>query len=203
MRALLHYVRCRLGLDSASRWMMPEETACLIEFARGRTRLAEVGVWEGGTTRLLREAMSPGATLFAVDPYVPGRLGVNYQRLIARNEVGRSTNGSIHWLQTTGVDAARMPAVLAAPFDFVLIDGDHTYEGLRADWEGWSPLVAMDGVVALHDSVDTPGTGGGSFQYSSDVIVRDPGFETVAEVVTLRVLRRIAPQSAAARSTQP
>jgi predicted O-methyltransferase YrrM len=171
--------------------MMPEESACLVELAKGRTRLAEIGVWEGGTTRLLREAMAPGATLFAVDPYVPGRLGVNYQRLIAQGEVDRSGNGSVRWLRTTGAEAARTSAVLAAPFDFVFIDADHTYEGLRRDWTSWSPLVARGGVIALHDSVSRAGgAGSGSVDYSNDVVIRDSSFETIDEVCTLRVLRR-------------
>lgn len=37
--------------------------------------------------------------------------------------------------------------------DFLLIDGDHTYEGVRADFELYAPLVAADGVVAFHDVV--------------------------------------------------
>lgn len=38
------------------------------------------------------------------------------------------------------------------PFDFVFIDGDHTYDGVRADWLAWSPLVRPGGVVAFHDT---------------------------------------------------
>lgn len=38
------------------------------------------------------------------------------------------------------------------PFDFVFIDGDHTYEGVRADWLAWSPLVRPGGLVAFHDT---------------------------------------------------
>lgn len=37
-------------------------------------------------------------------------------------------------------------------FDFVFIDGDHSYEGVRADWLTWSPLVGPGGIVAFHDA---------------------------------------------------
>lgn len=37
-------------------------------------------------------------------------------------------------------------------FDFAFIDGDHGYEGVRADWLAWSPLVRPGGVVAFHDT---------------------------------------------------
>lgn len=35
--------------------------------------------------------------------------------------------------------------------DWLFIDGDHTYEGVKADWETWRPLVRQGGVVAFHD----------------------------------------------------
>ena len=35
--------------------------------------------------------------------------------------------------------------------DFLFIDGDHTYEGVRKDFELYSPLVNEGGVIAIHD----------------------------------------------------
>lgn len=35
--------------------------------------------------------------------------------------------------------------------DFLFIDGDHAYEGVKADFEMYSPLVRKGGLVALHD----------------------------------------------------
>lgn len=36
------------------------------------------------------------------------------------------------------------------PFDAALIDGDHTYNGVKQDWENFSPIAD---IVALHDIV--------------------------------------------------
>jgi hypothetical protein len=36
-------------------------------------------------------------------------------------------------------------------FVFVFIDADHSYEGCKADFEAWSPLVRSGGEVAFHD----------------------------------------------------
>lgn len=35
--------------------------------------------------------------------------------------------------------------------DFLLIDGDHTYEGVKADFEMYSNLVRPGGLIAFHD----------------------------------------------------
>ena len=37
--------------------------------------------------------------------------------------------------------------------DFLLIDGDHRYEGVRRDFELWAPLVRKGGFIAFHDVV--------------------------------------------------
>lgn len=38
------------------------------------------------------------------------------------------------------------------PIDFLFIDGDHSYTGVRTDWLNWAPHVAPGGVVAFHDT---------------------------------------------------
>jgi predicted O-methyltransferase YrrM len=193
MYSLVHLLRWRIGLSDVHTWTLPEEIACVARHAAGRTRLAEIGVWQGATTRQLRSGMAPDATLFAVDPYPTGRLGISYQKIIAHREVGRVINGSVVWLEQTGVEAAADPIVrAAAPFDFVFIDGDHTYEGLHGDWSAWSPLIAPSGIVALHDSVLPAGGGAsaGSMRYFAEVISRDDRFETIETLHSLSVLRR-------------
>jgi predicted O-methyltransferase YrrM len=40
-------------------------------------------------------------------------------------------------------------------FDFLFIDGDHTYEGVKRDYEVYSPLVRAGGIIAFHDVLDT------------------------------------------------
>jgi Methyltransferase domain len=37
---------------------------------------------------------------------------------------------------------------------FLWIDGDHSYEGAKADFDGFIPFVAPMGVVALHDALN-------------------------------------------------
>jgi predicted O-methyltransferase YrrM len=38
-----------------------------------------------------------------------------------------------------------------APYDFLFIDGDHTVEGVRKDYDMYAPLVRKGGIVAFHD----------------------------------------------------
>lgn len=40
--------------------------------------------------------------------------------------------------------------------DVLFIDGDHTYEGVKQDFEMYSGLVKKGGIIAFHDIVDSP-----------------------------------------------
>lgn len=196
MDVLRHFLRWQFGLAPAETQTTEAERDCLAALAAGKRCVVEVGVWHGVTTRRLRSAMAADGVLYAVDPYPPGRLGVSLQRRIARSEVGRVQNGRVEWVRTTGTDAARaLGPVLAGRVEFAFLDGDHSYDGLRGDWEGWSGLVAPGGVVALHDSRPTPNRAigeAGSVRYTAEVIRNDARFEVCGEVDSLTALRRRA-----------
>jgi predicted O-methyltransferase YrrM len=192
---LSHFLKWNVGLAKAETQTTPAERDCLARHAAGRRVLAEIGVWHGVTTARLRAAMAPDGVLYAVDPYPVGRLGFSMQRRIAHAEVRRVGNGRVEWLRTTGADAARtLAATVGATVEFVFIDGDHSYDGLRADWEGWSGLIAPGGVVGLHDSRPTPDRpiqAAGSVRYTSEVVRADPRFVLLDEVDSLTVVRRV------------
>jgi predicted O-methyltransferase YrrM len=140
--------------------------------------------------------MAPDGVLFAVDPYPVGRLGFSTQLVIAHRGVNRVRNGRVYWLRATGAEAARDPVVRAEPIDFLFIDGDHSYDGLKEDWEGWNGLIAPGGVVGLHDSRPTPTRpihNAGSVRYTAEVILQDSRFELADEVDSLTIIRRKTP----------
>lgn len=138
--------------------------------------------------------MASNGILYAVDPYPAGRLGFSAQRRIARRTVSKISNGSLRWVRATGVDAARNHATFGIEHvDFIFIDGDHSFDGLRGDWEVWSPLVAPGGIVALHDSCSSKTRSideAGSVIYTNKVIRRDSRFRLIETVDTVTVLQR-------------
>ena len=104
-------------------------------------------------------------------------------------------SGRIEWIRATGADAARTLApLIGGKLEFVFVDGDHSYEGLKADWEGWAGLIAPGGIVALHDSRPTPTRpihDAGSVRYTAGVVRADSRFHVVDQVDSLTVLERL------------
>jgi len=186
MKSLRRLLLWRLGRIAVSPWADPGETACLVEYARNKRRLAEIGVWEGGTTKILRQVMAPDGVLFAIDPFPRGRIGLSYQRPIARGEVRGILNGTVVWLRVTGTQAASDPRVAVAPFDFVFVDGDHTFDGLQADWEAWAPHASD--IIAFHDVIGDPDQG--SVRFARERIFTDSRFALLKTVGCMAVLKR-------------
>jgi hypothetical protein len=194
MRVFRQFLLWNIGLAKPQTQTTEAERACMARHATGRKRLAEIGVYQAVTTCRLRQAMAPDGVLLAVDPFATGRLGFSYDRMIARGETRRISNGQIRWLRMTGREAAQDKAVdELGGVDFIFIDGNHSYEGLRDDWEGWSPRVVSGGIVALHDSRSYDGhdiESAGSVKFTREIIARDPRFQVVETVDSLTVLQR-------------
>ncbi|HMO85090.1 MAG TPA: class I SAM-dependent methyltransferase [Lacipirellulaceae bacterium] len=182
-----------VGLYEAETQTTATERNCLARHAHGRKRLVEIGVFNGVTTLLLRQAMHPDGVLWAIDPFPPGRLGFNIDELISRSQVAKSANGTVELIKTTGAAAAtwyadrKLPAV-----DFMFVDGDHSWAGIDADWRGWRPLIGVGGLIALHDSRSWSGREVtlDSARYTAEVIRQDGEFEVIDEVESVTVLRR-------------
>ena len=51
-----------------------------------------------------------------------------------------------------GLTAEVAAAYQDKEFAFLFIDADHTYEGCKADFEAWSPLIKSGGEIAFHDN---------------------------------------------------
>ncbi len=129
----------------------PFELAQLVTLVRAAepSRILEIGVWDGGT---LREWVALADDVTAIDDQCrhPGL----WKEWAIRNLA------ELHLFRTSShnEDAIREIASLG-PYDFVFIDADHSYEGVRADWENYSPMVADGGMVAFHDIVERPDYG--------------------------------------------
>ncbi len=135
------------------------ELAAFVERNRPRTIL-ELGTARGGTFFVLARMAAPDATLISID--LPAGIGGSgypaWKDPILRSF---ATDGQeIHLVRAdshapTTLDQVR--AVLGdRPIDLLLIDADHSYAGVKADYELYAPLVRRGGTICLHDVVPNP-----------------------------------------------
>jgi predicted O-methyltransferase YrrM len=132
--------------------MQIDEAALLYRLAReagaGAT-LVEIGRFKGGSTLLLAAARRPGAEVWSYD------VSPSHDRSLADALRRYGLEEGMHVLVADSRTAEPPPR----PCDVVFIDGDHSYEAVRADWDAWSGRVASGGHVLMHDAVDRGGFG--------------------------------------------
>ena len=199
-RPLMYYLAYKIGLQPALTQTTESERHLLTKYARDKSLIVEIGVWHGVNTLALRNVMSQSGVLYAIDPFESnGKFGRSWQKPIAHSEVNKSRNGTVVWLEDYSHQAIHRFKEITSentPIDFIFIDGDHSYKGLKADWELWSPLVKFGGTVALHDSrsyenrqIDNMG----SVQFTQEVIIHDRHFQILDTRDSLTVLEKVSP----------
>lgn len=74
------------------------------------------------------------------------------------------------------------------PLAMVFIDGGHSSEAARADFESWTPHLLPDGVLAIHDVFEDPDEGGRPPFEVYQQALHSGDFEDLSEKGSLRVL---------------
>ena len=75
-----------------------------------------------------------------------------------------------------------------ARYDVLILDGDHSYDGIRSDFERYASLVSTDGVLVVDDygTADWPDVG----RYTDEVIRFDRRFDFVGAASRTALFRR-------------
>lgn len=174
-RLLVRRPRGHLGLIARMKW---HDLHCsirsrnLVRRAGARTALlmilpkdcavAEIGVWRGAFSALIRDVVTP-KRLLLIDPWagavgdVPWRRGEFTEEEAqqhfddAFDEVRAAFSGDarIRIIRAMSLDAADQ--IADQSLDVVYIDGSHDYEDVRDDLRAWSPKLRQDGLLTGDD----------------------------------------------------
>jgi len=106
--------------------------------------ICEIGVERGGTSFLFSNCF----------PSIEKVIGID---LVQKNGpllkfLSRSENFYIEGFSSSEMVLKQVHKVLGGQdIDLLFIDGDHSYEGVKLDFEKFLPLVGENGIIAFHD----------------------------------------------------
>ena len=132
---------------------------------RSTSHIVEIGSWKGKSTIALGLGSKAGnrQTVIAIDSH-EGDLSYHEWEL----EKNSSTTGQIFLenIEKAGITELVWPLFVKSDqasgmvqdgIGFLFIDGDHRYEGVKKDFELYSPKVKVDGIIAFHDTFSWEG----------------------------------------------
>lgn len=117
--------------------------------------IVEIGTARGGTLFIWCALAHPEATLVSID--LPGGMhggGYPYWKTFVYKRFP-TPKQKLHLLRGDSHSASMLEQLkmrlAGQPIDFLFIDGDHTYAGVKRDFEMYSSLVRKGGLIAFHD----------------------------------------------------
>jgi predicted O-methyltransferase YrrM len=145
--------------------------------------MLEIGTEKGGTFFLLARAAAPDALILSLD--LPATAPSAYPAW--REELYRNFARERQRIEIVRADShapATLEKVLSLlgnrKLDLLFIDGDHSYDGVKKDFEMYSTFMAPEGIIAFHDIVDGPESYvGGVPKFWRELKLIRPHFEIV------------------------
>jgi len=114
--------------------------------------VCEIGTAFGGTLFLFSRASAPDATIISIDKYPKWKTRF-YESFALEKQKIHLIRGDSHSSETV----EKVNRILKGrQIDFIFIDGDHTYNGVKMDFETYVRFLRDGGIIALHDIVPHP-----------------------------------------------
>lgn len=133
-----------------------EEVSEMLSLIEGKKLILEIGTSMGGTLCHMMKVASDDAEFVSVD--LPGGLfgGEFGQPNIEVMKSWLKGNQKLHTIRADSKSFLTVEQVRkilnGRKFDFILIDGDHTYEGVKGDYEIYKQFAGD--IIAFHDIVE-------------------------------------------------
>jgi predicted O-methyltransferase YrrM len=148
-----------------------DEAAFLFRLVRSRpaAQILEIGRYYGGSAFLFAVASDHNSMVTSID------IAPQNDELL---KIALTKSGLAHKVQLLVGDSCSGEARVDF-YDLILVDGDHSYEGVLEDYEYWRKAVKPGGCLAFHNAaagrphtVTLPGP----FRLAQEIAARDAGY---------------------------
>jgi len=150
-RAIKNFQRNWRGFGGTPKGVSGEELDFLLAHAKQDGKFLEVGTAFGETTK----ALAKKGYVITMDPYIADENGLimGYYKEDIIQEMFKNIEGktvSFYPLKSEDVYEILRNDIWKR-FDFIFIDGIHTYEDVKKDYR-WAKALKEDGLIAFHDT---------------------------------------------------
>ncbi len=122
--------------------------------------IVEIGTEKGGTLYTWCKIAEPNALIISID--LPGGpFGGGYSlKDIKKFRTYKRKNQKLYFFRKDSHKKSTKGELIrklkGRKIDFLFIDGDHRYSGVKRDWTLYAPLVKKNGLIVFHDILFHP-----------------------------------------------
>lgn len=169
--------------------------------ASDETEICEIGTLFGIGGLIVRDSIAPfasAARLTIIDPlagyYGPDRLDPPTGLVVDRRTLDRNIalfapgDGEVRVLEGFSTDDEILRLASDRTYRLLIIDGDHSYDGVRLDFERYADLVDQGGILVV-DDYGAPAWPDVT-RYTDEAIIPDDRFELIGAASRTALLRR-------------
>ncbi|MFX1393423.1 MAG: class I SAM-dependent methyltransferase [Promethearchaeota archaeon] len=157
--SLFKWLPYKINLDIFQKKKEISELCKIISKIRAKIIL-EIGTAQGGTLFLLSKLANSDSVILSIALPSVGKDQGYFSYRIPFYKSFASNNQKIRLIRKNSHDPATLVKVKKIlkekEIDLLFIDGDHSYEGVKQDFEMYAPLVKKNGIIAFHDIVVIP-----------------------------------------------
>ena len=139
-------------------WLAEAEVPWLYRKAgQAREYIVEIGAAYGSSATVFLLGKRPGVRVVSIDAFVEDP--VSHWRASAaecRAAVEQAAGDLVADWTLIPRPSAEVAPTWGSPIGLLYVDGDHSYEGVRQDFECWSPWLLPGASVIFHDSRRDP-----------------------------------------------
>ena len=156
---VIHYLFLKkhnlIEADTIFTHLTTQEKRKLFELARELPKnsyAVEIGSYLGASTCFISAGLNSSSKLICIDTWKNDAMSEG--RRDTKKEFDYNTRNfenKIIKVQGFSTDVLDEVKSLTTKIDFLFIDGDHSYEGCKADWDLYSPLLRSGSCVVFHD----------------------------------------------------
>lgn len=122
--------------------------------------IVEIGTGKGGTLYAWCKIADPDAMIISID--LPGGpFGGGYSlNDMKKLRTYKKKHQKIYFLRKDSRKKSTKEELITKlkgrKIDFLFIDGDHRYRGVKEDWKLYAPLIKQNGLIVFHDILFHP-----------------------------------------------
>ena len=129
-----------------------QERICLNKLSRDKKFILEIGSYIGASAVCFALNSTSWKKIICIDTWNNDAMSEGYRDTWNEFQINiGSHHNNIIPIRGYSTDVYEKVEKISDSFDVVFIDGDHSYEGVKADWECYKNFLKIGSIIIFHD----------------------------------------------------